>query len=329
MSFKGYVLLFGAGLMLAPLATPQSAISLAGIGYANPAQQMRVAPGQLITFFLTGVGSLGTQERIQANQLPLPTVLAGLSATVTQTVGNMSKQLPVLSVAQNNICADQNATSAKCLITALTVQMPSDLAIPNPAAESAAPQTTQVTISKDGTPSQAFLVFPVAVNGHILTTCDTTAANPTADCSPVITHADGSSVSSSAPVKVGETVVVYALGLGATTPSAPEGQATPTPAPTTMTQFALTFEYANPLGLLPSSLQTSSPFLRPVISFSGLTPGEVGLYQINFTVQAPSIAAPSCSEGLEPNLTIKLVTALSGAVSDSAEMCVDTGGANP
>lgn len=328
MSFKGYVLLFGAGLVLAPLATSQSTISLAGIGYASPAQQMRAAPGQLVTFFLTGVQAVSAQPRIQASKIPLPTALAGLSATVTQTWVNVSKQLPVLSVAQDNICADQNATSPNCLITALTVQMPSDLAIPNPLAGSAALQTTQVTISENGTPSQAFLVFPSAVNGHILTTCDTTAGNPTAACSPVITHADGTLVSSTAPAKVGEIVVMYALGLGATSPLVPEGQATPVPAPTTTTQFGLSFDYANPLGLLPSSSLASAPALRPSVSFAGLTPGEVGLYQINFTVQAPPFAGPSCPEDLISNLTVKLVAAQSATALDTAAMCVDTSSAS-
>lgn len=325
MSFKRVISILGAALTLAPLAAGQSAISLAGIGYANPAQQMGVAPGQLITFFLTGV-QISVPQRIQASKLPLPTALAGLSATVTWT--NASKQLPVLSVAQNNICADQNATSPNCLITALTVQMPSDLAIPNLLAGSPFPQVAQVTISENGTPSQAFLVFPTAVNSHILTTCDTTAANPSEICSPVITHADGTLVSFTAPAKVGEIVVMYALGLGATSPLVPEGQATPTPAPTTTTQFGLSFDYANPLGLLPSSSLASAPALHPSVSFAGLTPGEVGLYQINFTVQAPPFAGPSCPEDLTSNLTIKLVTAQSPAALDTAEMCVDTSSAS-
>ena len=324
MSFRGCVLLFGVILLLPPLAIPQSTITLAGAGYARPAQQRQVAPSQLITFFLTGVQRT-VPQRIQATNLPLPTALAGLSATVAWT--NASKQLPVLSVAQDNICADRNATSPNCLITALTVQMPSDLAIPNPLAGSPFPQVAQMTISENGTPSQAFLVFPIAVNGHILTSCDTTAANPSEVCSPIITHANGTLVSFAAPAKVGEIVVMYALGLGATAPLVPEGQATPTPAPPTTTQFGLSFDYANPLGLLPSSSLASAPALHPSVSFAGLTPGEVGLYQINFTVQAPPFAGPSCPEDLAPNLTIKLVTAQSPAALDTAEMCVDTASA--
>jgi uncharacterized protein (TIGR03437 family) len=81
-------------------------------------------------------------------------------------------------------------------------------------------------------------------------------------------RADASFVSSAAPAKPGEALVLYLVGMGVTTPPVATGQVPPT----------------NPLAsasLIPTMTldgETVVPF------FYGLTPGFVGLYQINFIV---------------------------------------------
>jgi uncharacterized protein (TIGR03437 family) len=90
-----------------------------------------------------------------------------------------------------------------------------------------------------------------------------------------ITHANGSLVSSASPATANETVVVYATGLGPVTGAMVTGK----PASTT-------------------SLQTTSPVqatakiggITAPVSFSGLTPGFIGLYQVN--VQIPPNVPP-------------------------------------
>jgi uncharacterized protein (TIGR03437 family) len=73
------------------------------------------------------------------------------------------------------------------------------------------------------------------------------------------------------PAREGETLVVYALGLGPTTPGVTSGVAAPSSplasvVPTPLVQFGL----------------TAGNEVTPL--FAGLTPGFVGLYQINVTI---------------------------------------------
>ncbi|HEX5227818.1 MAG TPA: hypothetical protein VFW44_08915 [Bryobacteraceae bacterium] len=77
------------------------------------------------------------------------------------------------------------------------------------------------------------------------------------------------------PVKAGDVVTIYAIGLGPTTPVVPSGTASPT----------------KPLATVPGNTQVCfgvvTPFSQPLCakpSFVGLTPNFVGLYQINVTI---------------------------------------------
>jgi uncharacterized protein (TIGR03437 family) len=84
--------------------------------------------------------------------------------------------------------------------------------------------------------------------------------------------ADGSLVTSASPAKPGEYLVIYLVGMGATQPSVPSGTQTP---------------------LSPLSYVTEQPTVTvgsqmSPIRFAGLTPGFVGLYQIDFQVPTNS-----------------------------------------
>jgi uncharacterized protein (TIGR03437 family) len=85
---------------------------------------------------------------------------------------------------------------------------------------------------------------------------------------------DASFVSAAAPAKPGEALVLYLVGMGATTPPVATGQGSPTS------------PLAN-VSLVPTVTlngESATPF------FTGLTPGFVGLYQMNIIVptDAPS-----------------------------------------
>ncbi len=83
-------------------------------------------------------------------------------------------------------------------------------------------------------------------------------------------HADFSLVSANSPARRGETILVYLTGLGTVKPTVADGAAAP-PNP-----FSLT--------TAPTSVFFSST--EGTVSFSGLAPGFVGLYQLN--VQVPT-----------------------------------------
>lgn len=87
-------------------------------------------------------------------------------------------------------------------------------------------------------------------------------------------HSDFSLVSSSNPAKPGEFLIMYLVGLGATNPSVASGA----PAPSTPPLATVTVQPVVTVGSQPAT-----------VAFAGLSPGFVGLYQINF--QVPSSAS--------------------------------------
>ena len=81
-------------------------------------------------------------------------------------------------------------------------------------------------------------------------------------------HLNGTAVTTASPGKPGEYLVMYLVGLGATNPPVPSGHAAP----------------SNPLAnvtVTPVVMVDSQP---SNVYFAGLTPGFVGLYQIDFQV---------------------------------------------
>ena len=86
-----------------------------------------------------------------------------------------------------------------------------------------------------------------------------------------VTHADGTVVTPQSPARAGETVVVYATGLGPLdTP-----QTTGEPAP------------FNPLARTRVVPEVTVGGKKATVRFSGLTPDLVGLYQVNVTLPDP------------------------------------------
>ena len=108
----------------------------------------------------------------------------------------------------------------------------------------------------------------------------------------VAQHQDGTLISTTAPASPGEYVVIYLTGLGATTVDVPSGSASPSsPLAYVVDSPALTLG-TNPIPVL----------------FAGLTPGLVGLYQINFQIPT-GLAAGSynlqiAQDGVTSNSTL-------------------------
>jgi len=89
-----------------------------------------------------------------------------------------------------------------------------------------------------------------------------------ADGHVIAQHSDYSLVTAASPAKAGEYLILYLAGLGPTDPAVASGAASP----------------VNPLAHVIAKPSVSAGGIDAEVSFAGLTPGSVGLYQINFKV---------------------------------------------
>jgi uncharacterized protein (TIGR03437 family) len=112
----------------------------------------------------------------------------------------------------------------------------------------------------------------------------------------VAQHADFSLVNAAHPAKPSEPLTIYLVGMGATSQTVASGN----PAP------------SNPLANVSIAPQVTIDGQNAPISFAGLTPGGVGLYQINFTVppaaKTGSLDVVITQNGITANATKLIVS---------------------
>ena len=295
---------------------------IVGAGYVSPTS-LQVSPGQVLTIFAAGVGSSLTQP-VLAGPGNLPTSLAGIGVTIRQGTDTLA---PILKVSPVSTCAGCG------VITAITIQIPFTLMVFYCSPALACPAVlveTDLFVTENGVSGTLSAINPLPDQVHILTACDPVLPGGNGSlpigglpCQPQVTHANGVLVSNTNPATVGEELVAYAVGLGATNPVVPAGQAATQPTPTVQT-FNLDFNFhANALPAKPFATPTAP--LVPL--FTGLTPGYPGLYQINFVVPPLQSALP-CAAGVPPPPAVSavntnLTVSVGGATSfDGAAICV-------
>jgi uncharacterized protein (TIGR03437 family) len=257
--------------------------TIAAVGYLPPAPVV-VAPGQVVTVFVEG------------------NVQGAITATVQQISDHPA---PVLGVTPPANCVIA-PTSICSATTAVTIQIPYEIVPDCFVCALPASFNTQLFVSVNGAAGALFGLTPVTDRVHLLTACDSLVSNGGGPapynglpCPPLVTHADGSLVALGSPANGGEEIVAYAVGLGATTPAVPTGQAAATATPAAQT-FSLAFNF------LPNALAAKPvpPAAAPL--YAGLTPGFVGLYQINFIVPQPPAGMAACSSLVQSNLTVSV-----------------------
>ena len=86
-------------------------------------------------------------------------------------------------------------------------------------------------------------------------------------------HADYFLITSSSPAKPDEWIILYLVGMGPTTPTVPAGTASP----------------QSPLAMATTQPVVTIGGATAEVSFAGLSPGAVGLYQI--VCKVPSVGA--------------------------------------
>jgi uncharacterized protein (TIGR03437 family) len=104
-------------------------------------------------------------------------------------------------------------------------------------------------------------------------------------------------VDSSHAVKAGEALVIYATGLGATSPPVATGQSAPT---------------VPPLALVTTPVKVTIGGVEAAVEFAGLAPGFVGLYQVNARVPA----------GVMAGNAVPLVLTQNGVASNTVTIAV-------
>jgi len=313
------------------------ATAVVGAGYSSPGG-IRVAPGQITTFFVSGL-VIDPAQGLSATSLPLPRSLAGVSVIINQLTPKQSFAVPLLSVQQFNICSVPASAPMQldCQMTAITVQIPYELAAPV-ASTGPVSEAGLIIQGKTG-PSQSFTIFLIGDNLHVLNSCDSfplksnLSGSPSV-CGSIVTHADGTLITADSPGKAGEEIVLYAYGLGQTAPAVITGSATPAPAPVlaynslTPHDVIIQFDFHPNAGTTPPYYDAAHIDGRPRVLFNGLTPGQVGLYQVNIKLPDVFPAVPGCLLTQTPqqlnrvlsNLTINIQPGIS---LDSAAICVE------
>jgi uncharacterized protein (TIGR03437 family) len=284
-------------------------------GYTPPAP-IAVAPGQVITLFArAGAGSQPGQT-IVADAAPLPTTLGGFSVLLEQTVSPDPIQLPLFAVFSLDNC--YGLVPSVCTpLTAITVQIPWQLR-PNLPRSTRPENFAVLRIAHNGVQGESFPLNPVSDAIHVVTTCDTTMPpvigrepERTGPCRTLLTHLDGELVTPANPAKAGETVVVYLVGLGAVSLNQQNGQAAP--GPLALDGIRATFQFG--VDLAPRDPVTPNLALN----YAGVTPGQVGLYQISFAVPVLPEGAEPCLSAASSNITVSFGRAVS---FDGASFCV-------
>lgn len=119
---------------------------------------------------------------------------------------------------------------------------------------------------------------------------------PGAVAQGVVINLQGQVVNDAAPATAGDFVVVYAAGLGPTNPAVASGQASPSDPPARVT----------------SAATVTVGGVTADVPFAGLTPGLVGLYQLN--VRIPS--------GVTPGPAVPLVVTQNGVSSNTVTLAI-------
>lgn len=216
---------FASSAFVGAAQVPATVIA-AGYSASTP---IKVAPGQVLTVFVHGIGSK-LSAPVNADTVPLPTSLAGISAKLVQF--NPEQAVPILAVEPIVTCSDAlKQFGPGCgSYTAVTLQIPFEMQAEDPTRLRGAPVGGAVLrFSEDGEIAATVGLVPIVDQVHLLRSCDVilsklagTGAGDFA-CKPIAAHADGELVGELNPAQAGEEIVLYGVGFGQTSPQMATG----------------------------------------------------------------------------------------------------------
>jgi len=312
--------------LLLSATAPAQVPSITGFGSSAPALTP-VAPGQILTLYVQGI-KLTLDKPIIAGGYPLPTSLGGVSVTLRQNLDDYATavQAPILSLSRTYKCdtsSSSNLYNVFCA-AAITIQVPYELAAGDFRTQNLGigNRRAALVVSENGVEGSAFSVLPLSDQVQIVGACDPGFAKfaPGTDCPLAVTHADGTLVSPrppGSPAKEGETLTLYAFGLGQAYPTPLKtGERTPHAA---SWFFPTSFKIGVRLGAGPDFLQQplvdllSGHFLpgQTLVApdYVGPVEGYAGLYQVNFTIPQLPFELPSSCPYNFGNVTVTLGSA--------------------
>ncbi|MBL8178561.1 MAG: hypothetical protein JNK48_28065 [Bryobacterales bacterium] len=302
------ILLVLAGLAVAQ--TPRSPGRVVGAGYSIPAP-LKVAPGQVITVFVHSPNGIQPAQAVSADAIPLPFSISGFSVKLEQTIGSTNVEVPLFAVYPVDECVGLNPSVCTDL-TAITLQIPWEVTA-NRSRGGRPDNFAALKVFFQGTPGDAYPIQPESDSIHIINTCDSTmppgfdrnSELVSGGCRSLVTHLDGRLVTPANPASAGETLVMYAFGLGPTGSAVRSGDTARSPIG--LTDIALQFspgvnlEPVRPTALPPPAGNA------PVPVFAGLIPSQVGLYQVTFSVPALAAGSQACTAStIRSNFTVSI-----------------------
>ena len=293
-----------AALFLLPLAPAQTGVTVASFGYRTPGRTIIAAPGQFLNVSVFGV-TTRFPEAVKPVSGPagLPTEINGVSAEFVQ--GSTVIMLALWALQQTACPAAASCSPA----TTFTFQMPYEL-------DAASRDQATLKIRENKAMVAEVAITPVSDRVHIINTCDETKVSigvaidvPAGTCAPIIVHANAQLVTAAHPARPGETLIIWAYGLGTLDRPIADCCGGPDPViPRAVQPVTIALSY--------SSSDSSS--LRRLPALVPTYAGGVILSQVHFIVpEAPaSLAACSATAG---NLRVLLAGTSS---ADAADICL-------
>lgn len=264
---------------------------IGGAGYVVPLPPT-VAPNQIVTFLVTGLGAV---PKAVNTGTPIGNTLGGVSAVLKQF--NPAMPVSIFSVEPLSTCPYDNQPGC-ATVTAITVLIPPAMRAADPSFPGVLIPPTQIVFTGPNSASATVDVNPLVDQIHVLATCDLVLQQRQQSCQPLATHADGTFITTDAPAKPGEEIVIYVVGIG------------------DPNRTRVQFDYR--VNALPSRpLFTNS---EPATYIGGVA-GYQGLYQVNVVIPEVPPGTPACSPSgfasvaIASNLTISIggVTSFHGA----------------
>lgn len=299
MRVKQYVSITAAALIATSLVLFPSVglaqTTVIGAGYTTP-QPLDASPGQLVTIFAVVAGKQAADPLTAAP--PLPTTLGGFSVLLRQTFIDPIL-IPILSVSDTQSCS--NVMPMQCsTVSQITVQIPYEM-MPNIPHVSLPQNFARLEVNYNNSQTSSLFLNPIPDSIHVLNSCDVAAgANQASGCAPIITHSDGSLVSSANPANAGETVTMSLVGMGQPAGIVTTGAAAPQ---LTSLVDGVLISYDARVNASPSLLVPTSSF---PVNAAQLRPGSVGIYDIPVLIPGLPSGVAACGSGVMSNLTINI-----------------------